>query len=293
MTAVLAIVGPTASGKSNVAEEVARRRGDVEIVAVDAFTVYRGMDIGTAKPSEETLAAIRHHMVDVLEPEEDVSVQWFQARARAAIEDIHARGRVPLLVGGSGLYFRAVVDRLRFPPTDQAARAELEAEHAEDPAGAHARLAAADPAAAAAIDPNNLRRIVRALEVIELTGQPFSSFRDDWDDWTGIYDLRAVQLDVADLDARIEARTATMLAAGLLDEAAALGKRALSRTARQAIGYAEAFAVLEGAADPAELPGAISQRTRRYARRQRSWFRRDPRLDPVDPDEAVRRLCGD
>ncbi|MDX1511022.1 MAG: tRNA (adenosine(37)-N6)-dimethylallyltransferase MiaA [Nitriliruptorales bacterium] len=291
MSAVLALVGPTASGKSGVAEEVAQRRGDVEVVAVDAFTVYRGMDIGTAKPSPEVRAAVRHHMIDILEPEDDVSVQWFQEHARAAIADIHARDRIPLLVGGSGLYFRAVVDRLRFPPTDPDVRSRLEAEHDSDAAAAHATLAAADPVAAAAIDPNNLRRIVRALEVIELTGEPFSSFREAWDNWHSVYDLHPVQLDVPDLDARIDERTATMLAAGLLDEAAALRQRALSRTARQAIGYAEAFAVLEGVAGHDGLHAAISRRTRRYARRQRSWFARDPRLHPVGTHEAVRRLC--
>ena len=292
MTAVLALVGPTAAGKSVVAEEIARRRGDVEIVAVDAFTVYRGMDIGTAKPSPQIRAAIPHHMVDVLEPEDEVSVQWFQGRARAAIHDVHARGRVPLLVGGSGLYFRAVVDRLRFPPTDPVVRARLENQHAENPADAHDRLAAEDPAAAETIEPNNLRRVVRALEVIELTGEPFSSFRDAWEDWNSIYELHVVQLEAGDLDARIDRRTTAMLAAGLIDEAAALRDRALSRMARQAIGYAEVFAVLDGTADRDGLHAAISRRTRRYARRQLSWFRRDPRLQPMGAEEAVRLLGG-
>jgi tRNA dimethylallyltransferase len=290
MPLALAIVGPTAAGKSLLAEQVSERRGDTEIVAVDAFTVYRGMDIGTAKPTVAARRAVRHHMLDVLEPEEAVSVQWFQGEARAAIRDIHARGKVPLLVGGSGLYFRAVVDDLRFPPTNASVRARLEGDHAANPAAAHRVLRAADPAAAERIDPNNLRRIVRALEVIELTGERFSSFSDTWEEWKSIYDLQAVRVNPADLDDRIERRTSAMLIAGLLDEAAGLHERRLSRTARQAIGYAEAFAVLDGRADARELHDVIARRTRRYARRQASWFRRDERARTVEPEDALATL---
>lgn len=290
MSSVLAILGPTAAGKSVLAADVAERRGDIEIVAVDAFTVYRGMDIGTAKPSPEEREATAHHMIDVLEPEEAVSVQWFQQEARAAIDGIHERGHVPLLVGGSGLYFRAVADDLRFPPTDPAVRARLDAEHGANPEEAHRVLASVDPAAAEKIEPNNLRRTVRALEVIELTGQPFSSFSDTWEDYRSLWELHAVWIQPLDLADRIRERTAGMVASGLLDEAAGLHDRELSWTARQAIGYAECFAVLDGRAESSDLAAAIEQRTRRYARRQAAWFKRDERLVSLDPIEAAHAL---
>ncbi|MGH3442648.1 MAG: tRNA (adenosine(37)-N6)-dimethylallyltransferase, partial [Nitriliruptorales bacterium] len=216
---VLALVGPTASGKSGTALELARRglrRADggsrvFEVVAVDAFTVYRGMDIGIAKPSIEDRAQVRHHLIDVLDPWEDVTVQWFQLQARAVIEEVQGRGNVPLLAGGSGLYFRAVVDDLRFPPTDPDVRGDLEDRFGDRPEEAHERLAALDAAAAAKIEPGNLRRSVRALEVIELTGEPFSSFADAWDDYRSIYpglDVRGI--DHEELRARIERRAREM-----------------------------------------------------------------------------------
>lgn len=280
---VRAIVGPTGAGKSALAMQVAREDLGAEIVAVDAFTVYRGMDVGTAKPSPQDRAEVRHHMVDVLDPDEAVDVKWFQAQARAAIADIHARGRRALLVGGSGLYFRAVVDDLRFPPTDPAVRQALHDRWMDDPPGAYRHLAAIDPAAAAKIEPDNLRRTVRALEVVELTGRPFSSYSDAWDDYTSIYDdleVTYVEPPAADLRAAIAARSRAMVDADLLDEAAVLRRRfpgGLSHTAAQAIGYAEAFAVLDGHAEVVDLADAIARRTWAYARRQRSWFRRDPR----------------
>jgi tRNA dimethylallyltransferase len=296
---VLAVVGPTASGKSALALEVARRRiatgRPTEIVAVDAFTVYRGMSIGTAKPSRADRDEVTHHLVDVLDPWQDITVAAFQRWAREAIADVQARGATPLLVGGSGLYWRAVVDDLRFPPTDPAVRTRIEARWASDPAGAHAHLAMLDPDAAARIETPNLRRIVRALEVIDVTGERFSSFADAWDRFDSVVgDLEVVYLepDPATLRERIRARVEAMLAAGLLEEAAAL--RTLpqppSRTARQAIGYAEAFAVLDGEAKAAGLVDAITIRTARYARRQRSWFRADPRCLPIDPDRAFEPL---
>lgn len=283
MAAILALVGPTATGKSELAVELARHDRSLEIVAADAFTVYRGMDLGTAKPPARVRAHIPHHLVDVLEPWQDASVAWFQDAARTVIEGVLSRGRVPLLVGGSGLYFRALVDDLRFPPTDPEVRAALETRHRNDPAAAHAALAAADPLAAAKIDAANLRRTVRALEVIELTGQRFSSFTRVWDRYESIYpglEVRGLDLPTSQLRAAIANRSAKMVATGLLDEAAALRRQAqpLSRTAGQAIGYAEAFAVLDGKLDLADLPGVIAERTWRFARRQRSWFRSDPRV---------------
>ncbi|MBW3661851.1 MAG: tRNA (adenosine(37)-N6)-dimethylallyltransferase MiaA [Actinobacteria bacterium] len=290
---VLALVGPTATGKSGLAVALARSAPTpIEVVAADAFTVYRGMDVGTAKPSADVRAEVAHHLIDVLEPEDDASVKWFQTEARRAIRSIHDRGHLPLLVGGSGLYFRAVVDDLRFPPTDPDVRAHIHERFVDDPRGAHAELVAEDPDAAAKIDPMNLRRSVRALEVIELTGEPFSSFADGWDEHRSVYaglEVRGVDLDSVTLKQRIRHRAQDMVAAGLLEEAAELGGRELSRTARQAIGYAEAFAVLAGELAQDELVAAIAARTWRYARRQRSWFRRDPRVAWADPDTVLDR----
>jgi tRNA dimethylallyltransferase len=297
---VLAVVGPTASGKSAAALAVARARRatgrDVEVVAVDAFTVYRGMDVGTAKPTPAERAEVPHHLVDVLDPSQELTVADFQRSARAAIAAVAARGATPLLVGGSGLYWRAVVDPLRFPPTDPTVRATIAARWERDPEGAHAHLAARDPQAAARIGPGNLRRSVRALEVLELTGERFSAFDDAWSRYDAVYPGLAVaylEPEGGVLRERIAVRAATMVADGLLDEAAALrASGPLSRTARQAIGYAEAFAVLDGDASADDLADRIATRTWRYARRQRSWFRRDPRCDPsATPSEVIDRLA--
>ncbi|MFP5309077.1 MAG: tRNA (adenosine(37)-N6)-dimethylallyltransferase MiaA [Actinomycetes bacterium] len=298
-TPVLALVGPTASGKSAVAldvAETARAAGvDVELVAVDAFTIYEGMVVGTAAPDAQERARVPHHLVGVLAPDEEVTVAWFQAEARAVVARLRAAGTVPLLVGGSGLYFRAVVDDLRFPPTDEAVRAALEARYADDPERAHAHLTAVDPEAAAKIEPGNLRRSVRALEVLELTGERFSSFADAWDRHTSVVGpLTVAMLDLPTplLRERIDRRAEAMVAGGLLEEAAALRARpgGLSRTARQAIGYAEAFAVLDGDAPVHGLAASVADRTWRYARRQRAWFRRDPRCDGAEPDRVRRTL---
>jgi len=292
---VLAVVGPTASGKSAAVMQVARDRGDVELVAVDAFTLYRGMDIGTAKPSAADRAAVPHHCIDLLDPTEEVDVAWFQTVARAAIRAIHARGHVPLLVGGSGLYFRAVVDDLQFPPTDPQVRARLEAEWDGRAEQAHAAVAAADPEAATRIEPGNLRRSVRALEVMDLTGRRFSDFATA-DHQSIVGDLEVVYLEPPTevLRARIQERSHRMVAAGLVEEVAAVraSHGRLSSTAAQGIGYGEAAAVLDGELDRDELPERIASRTWAYARRQRGWFRKDPRCtDPVrDHDAATQRL---
>jgi tRNA dimethylallyltransferase len=298
MGAVLAIVGPTASGKSSLALSIARRRRaagrPTELVAVDAFTVYRGMDVGTAKPSLAARAEVPHHALDLREPWEELTVAEFQRETRAAIDGIQDRGATPLLVGGSGLYFRAVVDELRFPPTDHEVRAQLEARWWDEPAAAHAHLAELDPPAAARIDPANVRRTVRALEVIELTGARFSSYDDAWTRYESRYpglEIGYLEPPDEELRAAIRRRVETMLEAGLLDEARALRglPHPLSRTAARAIGYAEAFAVLDGELPLDGLIDAVTTRTWRYAKRQRSWFRADPRCQPVPPDEL--RTC--
>ena len=298
---VLALVGPTAAGKTELALELAERLG-AEVVSADAMLVYRGMDIGTAKPTPAERARVPHHLVDLVDPGEEFSVARFQPLARAAIAEVLARGRRPLLVGGSGLYFQAVVDDFAFPPTDPAVRARLEAEAA---AGGlprlYARLAAADPPAAARIQPGNLRRTVRALEVLELTGRPFSSFRAAMDDPVSRYRLTVLGLDPGPelLRARVAERVAAMAAAGLADEVRRLAGRPLSRTARQALGYKELLDAMSQGTPPAEALEAVVRRTRAYARRQLAWFRRDRRVRwstlPPGPErvawamEALRR----
>jgi tRNA dimethylallyltransferase len=277
---VLALVGPTAAGKTEVALEVAERL-DAEVVSADAMLVYRGMDIGTAKPTPEERARVPHHLVDLVDPGEEFSVARFQPLARAAIAEVLGRGRVPLLVGGSGLYFHAVVDEFVFPPTDPAVRARLEAQATEaGPPELYRRLAAADPPAAARIQPANLRRTVRALEVIELTGRPFSSFRTAMDDPVSRYRLTVLGLDPGPelLRARVAERVAAMAEAGLADEVRRLARRPLSRTARQALGYKELLDAMDERTPPAEALTAVVRRTRAYARRQLAWFRRDPRV---------------
>jgi tRNA dimethylallyltransferase len=277
---VLALVGPTASGKTALALELAPRLG-AEVVSADAMLVYRGMDIGTAKPTPEERALVPHHLVDLVDPGEDFSVARFQPLARAAIDQVLGRGRLPLLVGGSGLYFHAVVDEFVFPPTDAAVRARLESEAAAGGLPAmYQRLAAGDPAAAARIQPGNLRRVVRALEVVELTGRPFSSFRGAMDAPVSRYRLTVLGLDPGTeaLRTRVAERVAAMAEAGLAEEVRRLATRPLSRTARQALGYKELLDALELGAPLQQALDAVVRRTRAYARRQLAWFRRDPRV---------------
>jgi tRNA dimethylallyltransferase len=281
----LALVGPTASGKSTLAIAVARALGDVEIVSTDSMQVYRGLDIGTAKPTLAERAAIRHHLIDVAEPDEEWSVARFQAEARAAIADIAARGKRALLVGGTGLYVQAVVDPLEFPPEDRAVRGEIEADTAT-PAGlaaAHAELTRLDPVAAARMEPGNRRRITRALEVIRITGRPFSSFGPGIQEYgPSVFPVRmaGVWLPRDVVGARIVTRVDAMRAEGFVDEVGALrAEGRWSRTARQAIGYRELLAHLEAGEPSLDVAfTATTARTRAFARRQRMWFRRDPRI---------------
>lgn len=284
---VAAIVGPTAAGKTALSLELAERTG-AEIVSLDSMQAYRGMDIGTAKPGPEELGRVPHHMIDVSDPATEVTVAEFRNLARSSIDDIASRGRLPLLVGGSGLYFRAVVDDLRFPPRSADLRRRLETEADDLGAGAlHDRLAGVDPVAASRIEPGNIRRTIRALEAIELTGALFSEFDSSWESYQSLYDLRVVGLrrDRPELYRRISERAEEMLAAGLRAEAEALADRGLSRTARQALGYRQ---VLEMPGAPEdEVLAAIVRATKRFARRQEAWFRADPRvlwLDASGPE---------
>jgi tRNA dimethylallyltransferase len=293
---VLAVVGPTAAGKSEAALEAAAllaADGGAEIVAVDAFTVYRGMDVGTAKPSAADRARVAHHGLDLLDPDEECTAEWFQAVARSAIADIRRRGRIPVLVGGSGLYFRTVVDPLEFPPTDAGVRAEVARRFGDDPVGAHAALAEVDPDAAARIDPANLRRTVRALEVHALTGRPFSDWRRAWDDHASVYGsalhVVGVEVERTTLRERIGRRVDAMVAGGLVEECAALRERwpTLSTTARQAIGYGEVLDHLAGRISLEQAIEDTKTRTRRYAARQARWFAGDPRVQWLaHPDVA-------
>ena len=329
----VALVGPTASGKSRVALEVVRATraaraaaatraaaasgtwtavraprttpggitedGDVELVSVDSMAVYRGMDLGTTKPSAEVRREVTYHLLDLVDPDEEFTVTRFQAAAREALAGIAARGNRALLVGGTGLYLRAVTDDLEFPgrfePVAADLRAGLDAHGPEGTPGRaaavadlHGRLAALDPAGAARIEPGNERRLVRALEVTLGSGRPFSTYGPGLDRYPpATVALVGLRPDPDGTDRRIGARFAELMEAGLLDEVRGLAARpgGLSRTARQALGYRELLAHIE---DGVPLDVAVEEavrRTRQFARRQWAWFRRDPRIEWVGPDQ--------
>ncbi len=287
---VVALVGATASGKTALSLDLAERLGG-EVVNTDAMQVYRGMDIGTAKLPVAERRGIPHHLLDLLEVTEPATVALFQAWARDAIADIRGRGGTPVLVGGSALYTRAIVDRFEFPGTDDSLRRELEAEleRLGSPA-LHARLAGVDPEAAAQILPDNGRRVVRALEVIALTGRPFSASlpRLEYDDPLTVQ--VGVDIDRPTLDERIARRVDEMFAAGFVAEVEALLDRGLAegRTANRAIGYREVMGFLAGDRSLDEAVEQTKAATRRFARRQDSWFRKDPRIVWVAHDDPRR-----
>ncbi|MBC2906070.1 tRNA (adenosine(37)-N6)-dimethylallyltransferase MiaA [Streptomyces cupreus] len=276
---VIAVVGPTAAGKSDLGVFLARQLGG-EVVNADSMQLYRGMDIGTAKLTPEERAGVPHHLLDIWDVTVTASVAEYQRLARERIDALLAEGRWPILVGGSGLYVRAAVDNLEFPGTDPEVRARLEEELTLRGSGAlHARLAAADPGAAQAILPSNGRRIVRALEVIEITGQPFTANLPGHD---SVYDTVQIGVDVArpELDERIARRVDRMWDAGLVDEVRALEAQGLreGRTASRALGYQQVLAALAGECTMEEARAETVRATKRFARRQDSWFRRDPRV---------------
>ncbi|MGW8850241.1 tRNA (adenosine(37)-N6)-dimethylallyltransferase MiaA [Streptomyces xiamenensis] len=279
---VIAVVGPTAAGKSDLGTALARRLGG-EVINADSMQLYKGMDIGTAKLSEAERGGVPHRLLDIWDVTVTASVAEYQRLARAEIDRLLAAGRTPVLVGGSGLYVRGALDKLEFPGTDPAVRARLEAELAERGTGVlHTRLAAADPAAAAAILPGNGRRIVRALEVIEITGRPFTAHLPGPDEETGHY--RALQIGITTdrpaLDERITTRVDRMWEAGLVDEVRALEQAGLreGRTASRALGYQQLLAALAGECTEEEARAETVRATRRFARRQETWFRRDARV---------------
>jgi len=285
---VVAVVGPTATGKTALAVELAHRLGG-EVVNADSMQLYRGMDIGTAKPDVTERGGVPHHLLDLWHVRQPASVADYRDLARAEIDRLRAAGTVPLLVGGSGLYVRAVLDELEFPGTDPTVRARLEAELAEvGPARLHERLAGVDPAAAEAVLPSNGRRIVRALEVVELTGGPVrAQLPEPRPHYPAV--VLGLDRDPAELDERIALRVDRMWAAGFVAEVAALATDGLREgpTASRALGYAQVLAQFDGELTPEEARERTVSTTRRFVRRQRSWFRRDPALtwfDAARPD---------
>jgi tRNA dimethylallyltransferase len=278
VTEPVAIIGSTASGKSALAMAVAQQVRGVELVAVDSMQVYRGMDIGTAKPCTAEQAAVPHHCIDLAEPSEDFTVVRFVEAYDHALATMAGR---PLLVAGTGLYLRSVLDRFEPPGEWPELRAEFESD--PDLAGLYARLTALDPTAAGKIDPGNRRRVVRALEVCVGSGKPFSSFGPGLDAYPPIETRQfGLRWDRAVLTRRINERVDAMVAAGLVDEVLALAARNPSRTARQALGYKELFEHFDGRCTLVDAIGAIKLRTRQFAVRQERWFRRDPRVAWID-----------
>ena len=289
---VVAVVGPTATGKSELGIALAERLAG-EIVNVDAMQLYRGMDVGTAKLTTAERRGIAHHQLDVLDVAADASVARYQLEARRDLADIAARGARAVVVGGSGLYVRALLDRLTFPGVDAAVRARLEGRaERHGTRHLHDELARLDPAAAIAIGPANTRRIVRALEVIEITGLPYTANLPEQ-----VYVVPTVQIgldcDRHALDARVEQRVGRMWEQGLVPEVLGLLARGMGRTAARAVGYAEVIALIRGEGDEPAARASVIANTRRLARKQMTWFGRDPRvrwLDARDPDLVERAL---
>ncbi|MCX4789851.1 MULTISPECIES: tRNA (adenosine(37)-N6)-dimethylallyltransferase MiaA [unclassified Streptomyces] len=286
---VITVVGPTAAGKSDLGVFLAQQL-DGEVVNADSMQLYRGMDIGTAKLTLSERGNVPHHLLDIWDVTETASVAEYQRLARAEIDRLLAAGRTPVLVGGSGLYVKGAIDALEFPGTDPGVRARLEEELVERGSGTlHARLAAADPEAGRAILPSNGRRIVRALEVIEITGKPFTANLPGND---AVYDTVQIGVDVArpELDERIALRVDRMWAAGLVDEVRALEAHGLreGRTASRALGYQQVLAALAQERTEDEARVETIRATKRFARRQDSWFRRDPRVHWLNGAEEHR-----
>jgi len=285
---VLIITGATAIGKSEIAIEIAKRLGG-EIVSADSMQVYKGMDVGTAKPSINDVREVPHHLIDIAAPDEEFSVAEYQQKARKEIADISNRGNLPILVGGSGLYIRAVIDRFEFPPgtLDSSIRKRLEEELQRLGAPAlHERLRGLDPHAGASIHANNSRRVIRALEVIESTGHPFSEFQKEWRSRESIYDGKIVALNLPRkrLYAKIDERVDRMICDGLVEETKLLLSQGYGRTitSKQALGYRQVLDYLEEKIPLDECVSRIKQKTRHFAKRQITWLKHDPRVVWVD-----------
>ena len=284
MSRVIVICGATATGKSDIAIEVAQAIG-AEIINADSMQLYRGMDIGTAKLPEGERGGIPHHLLDVLDVNQDSTVAWYQEQARSMITDIHARGKDAVIVGGTGLYIKAILDDLNFPDTDPEVRAKLEAEAEEfGSASLFTRLEELDPAAALAIDRANTRRIIRALEVIEITGQPFTANlpREDSSRYPDALQFGLV-MDREHLRERIDLRVDRMWEAGFVAEVDHLIEKGIrdGATAQRALGYAQIIAMRDGTMSEEEAKEDTKRASRQYARRQETWFSRDARIQWV------------
>lgn len=290
---LIAVVGATGTGKSglslSIAEGLSARGHTAEVINADAMQLYRGMDIGTAKLPPEQRRGVIHHLLDTLSVSDEASVAGYQAEALGAIADIQGRGAVPILVGGSGLYVSSVLYDFRFPGTDLVVRERLETELVETgPGMLHQRLLALDPDAAHSIGPSNGRRLVRALEVIEITGEKFGSGLPDESAFRQPTAVFGLQTPRATLVERLDARVREMWAAGLPEEVRAIGPERMGVTASRAIGYAQAIAQIEGTMTEAEAIEQTAALTRRYARRQVGWFRRYPGTTWLDSDDEHR-----
>ncbi|MYA73530.1 MAG: tRNA (adenosine(37)-N6)-dimethylallyltransferase MiaA [Acidimicrobiaceae bacterium] len=287
----LVILGPTASGKSSLALAIANEIGAAEIVSIDSMAVYRGMDIGTAAPTASDRDQVPHHLIDVADPSEEFTVGVFKRMALRAIAEIRERGNTPILVGGTGLYLRAVVDDLKLPGRYPEIAAELDAE--PDTEALHARLTLLDPTAASRMEPSNRRRVLRALEVTIGSGTLFSSFGPGLEHYGPTsFVMVALRWPQEILDERISARYQDQMEAGFLDEVRALAAGEVSRTAAQALGYREFLAHVAGECTLEEALATAIKRTRRFARRQLRWFRRDPRICWIDAPVTVSEMIS-
>jgi len=284
---LVVIGGATATGKSDLAVALAKRIGG-EIVNADSMQLYRGMDIGTAKLTEDEREGIPHHLLDVVDVSTDVNVAWYQEQARGVIDSLLAQGKPVIVVGGTGFYIKAILDDLNFPDTDPAVREKLTLE-AEKIGGdaLHQRLGILDPAAAAAIPRENVRRVIRALEVIEITGKPFTANlpRENSTKYPGALQF-GLTMDRESLDARVDLRVDRMFIHGLVEEVKALIEKGLleGKTARAALGYAQVISMLDGDISLEQAISDTKLATRQYIRRQETWFRRDQRISWLDPD---------
>ncbi|MBT9133286.1 MAG: tRNA dimethylallyltransferase [Firmicutes bacterium] len=290
-TRIIAIVGPTAVGKTALTLSLAEKVGG-EVISADSMQVYRGMDIGTAKLTPAERARIPHHLIDVVEPGEAFSAADYQRLARAAVDEIASRGRIPIFSGGTGMYIRAAIDDYNFVTVSNNPRVRDELRRQARDTGLsqlYARLTDLDPPVAARVHKNDERRIIRALEVFETTGRPLSFWESQKDARQAIYDAVFIGLDRprAELYARIDQRVETMVATGLLDEVSALMTRGMSLVAHQALGYKEVIPFLEGRCSFQEMMETLKRETRRYAKRQLTWFRADARVQWLNiSDEA-------